>query len=177
MHIRVHQDQSTTYPYTMRDLRRDNPQVSFPAEPEAELLAEYGVFPVEPTTPPAATAFQRVVEAPPVLVRGAWHQQWAIVPASPPESITRRQCALQLLATKTITPEEALAMTKAGDVPAAIAAIFEQAVANGTMTQEQRILAEIDFAAANYYRSNSLLSLMGLTEAEIDQFFIAAAQL
>lgn len=94
-----------------------------------------------------------------------------------PQVITRRQCALQLLATQTITPEEALAMTKAGDVPAAIAAIFDSAVANSTMTADQRILAEIDFAAANYYRSNSLLPLMGLTEAEIDQFFIAAVQL
>lgn len=94
-----------------------------------------------------------------------------------PKVITRRQCALQLLATQTITPEEALAMTKTGDVPAAIAAIFDQSVTNGTMTAEQRILAEIDFAAVNYYRSNSLLGLMGLTEEEIDRFFIAASQL
>ena len=94
-----------------------------------------------------------------------------------PVSITRRQCALQLLALQYITSEEALAMTKSAEVPAAVAAVFDQAVANGTMTAEQRVLAEIDFAAANYYRSNSLLGLMGLTEAEIDQFFIAAAQL
>lgn len=94
-----------------------------------------------------------------------------------PTSITRRQCALQLLAMQYITPTEALAMTKSAEVPAAVAAIFDQAVTDGTMTAEQRILAEIDFAAANYYRSNSLLSLMGLTEEQIDQFFIAAAQL
>jgi hypothetical protein len=50
-------------------------------------------------------------------------------------------------------------------------------VNSGAWTPEQRILAEIDFAADNYYRSNSLLDLMGLTSEQIDAFFIAAAQL
>lgn len=94
-----------------------------------------------------------------------------------PESITRRQCALQLLAMQIITLTETLALTKNGDVPAAIAAVFDAAVKNGTMTAEQRILAEIDLAAANYYRGNLLLSMMGLTPEQIDQFFIAAADL
>lgn len=94
-----------------------------------------------------------------------------------PAIITRRQCALQLLDMQYITPAEALAMTKAADLPAAIAAIFDQAVANGTMTEVQRTLAEIDFAAANYYRTNSLLGMMGLSEQQIDQFFIAASNL
>lgn len=98
-------------------------------------------------------------------------------PVRVPANITRRQCALQLLAMQVITPTEALAMTKSAELPAPIAAIFDQSVANGTMTAEQRILAEIDFAAINYYRSNSLLGMMGLTEEGIDQFFIAAAQL
>ncbi len=92
------------------------------------------------------------------------------IPPEVPESITRRQCALELLDRKVITPEEALAMTKAGDVPAAVAQVF------GKMEPDARILAEIDFAAGNYYRSNSLLGMMGLTPAEVDQFFIAAAK-
>lgn len=107
----------------------------------------------------------------------AWHARNAAMPPVVPTSITRRQCALQLLAIQAITPTEALAMTKSAELPAPIAAIFDQSVANGTMTAEQRILAEIDFAAINYYRNNSLLGMMGLTEEGIDQFFIAAAQL
>lgn len=98
----------------------------------------------------------------------------ATLPPPVPEMITRRQCALQLLATQYITPTEALAMTKSAEVPAAISAIFDQAVGNGAMTADQRILAEIDFAAVNYYRSNSLLNFMGLTEEQIDQFFVSA---
>jgi hypothetical protein len=87
-----------------------------------------------------------------------------------PASITRRQCALQLISLGVITPTEALNMVKTATVPAAIAAIF------AGMQEDQRILAEIDFAADNYYRNNNLLGLMGLSSQEIDQFFIAAAQ-
>lgn len=88
-----------------------------------------------------------------------------------PWFITRRQCALQLLAMQVVTPQEALAMTKSAEVPAAVAQVF------AGMPEEQRILAEIDFAATNYYRENPLLTMMGLTPEETDQFFIAAAQL
>lgn len=101
----------------------------------------------------------------------------ATLPPPIPESITRRQCALQLLAMQIVTPEEALAMTKNADLPAAISAIFDQSVADGAMTADQRILGEIDFAATNYYRSNSLLLLMGLTSEQIDEFFISASKL
>jgi hypothetical protein len=98
------------------------------------------------------------------------------LPPPVPDSITRRQCALQLLDVGHITPQEALDMTKTAKVPAAIAEIFDAQVSSGAWTPEQRILAEIDFAANNYYRSNSLLPIMGLTEQEIDGFFIAAGQ-
>lgn len=93
-----------------------------------------------------------------------------------PESITRRQCALELYARQIITLEEALAMTKTAEVPVAIAQVFDAAVTNGQMTADQRMLAEIDFAAINYYRANSLLGFMGLTDLQIDEFFVAAAQ-
>jgi hypothetical protein len=76
-----------------------------------------------------------------------------------------------------ITAQEALDMTKTAAVPTAIAAVFDAQVTNGAWTPEQRILAEIDFAADNYYRSNSLLGITGLTDEEIDQFFIEAAKL
>jgi hypothetical protein len=88
-----------------------------------------------------------------------------------PKVITRRQCALQLHAMGMITMAEAKAMAKSAEVPAAVAQVF------AGMTTEQQDLAEIDFAAVNYYRDNQLLGLMGLTPAELDQFFIAAAQL
>ena len=36
---------SQTYPYSVSQLRRDNPQTSFPKAPTDELLATFNVFP------------------------------------------------------------------------------------------------------------------------------------
>jgi hypothetical protein len=92
-----------------------------------------------------------------------------------PASITRRQCARQMLAMGLITGAEALAMTKTGDPPAMVAGAF------ALMTPEDAVLAEIDFAADTYLRSNPLLiSLMtatGANSAAIDQFFRDASAL
>jgi hypothetical protein len=114
-------------------------------------------------------------------VEGQRGMYWVIATLSPefrpappvdvPESITRRQCALELYARSYITLEEALAMTKSAEVPAAIATVFSK-----LPTAEMRMLAEIDFAAINYYRNNSLLGEMGLTSPQIDEFFISAGQ-
>lgn len=105
--------------------------------------------------------------------------QWLMDEPLPqvPVSITRRQASLQLLAIDFITSQEALDMTKTGAVPAVISAIFDAQVESGDMTPDQRVLAEIDFAASNYYRDNQLLPLMGMTDEQIDQFFIAASAL
>lgn len=108
------------------------------------------------------------------LEKGVWMIRTvdpATLPPPVPFSITRRQCALQLYAMGIISLAEAKAMTKSAEVPAAVAQVF------AGMAEEQRDLAEIDFAAGNYYRDNPLLSLMGLTPEQLDQFFIAAAQL
>lgn len=90
-----------------------------------------------------------------------------------PKLITRRQCAIELRERGMITAQEALAMTKYGDVPGMIAAIISQ------MPEEQRIIIETDFAADSYLRSNPLLVSMmqatGATDNDIDDFFIAAA--
>lgn len=90
-----------------------------------------------------------------------------------PESITRRQCALQLLFMGLITSAEALAMTKTGEPPDTVKKYIS------SLPQEIQYLIEIDCAADTYMRSNPLLDVLmkanGGTDAEIDQFFIAAA--
>jgi hypothetical protein len=108
-----------------------------------------------------------------------WNGNSFEIPSQPvanvPDSITRRQCALQLFAMGLITAEEAKQMTKDGTAPAAIQVVFE------TLNSEKKILAEIDFAAANYYHNNALIpSIMmaqNMTETDVDQFFITAAKL
>lgn len=98
-------------------------------------------------------------------------------PAQPvPESITRRQCARQLLALGMITGPEAVEMTRAGTPPAAIQAFFDALPDEGHKT-----LAEIDFAAGTYVRGNALIAALmaanGMSEEQADDFFRIAATL
>ena len=103
--------------------------------------------------------------------RIAQHEAEAAM-AAVPKSITRRQCALQLLTMNYITAQEALAMAKTGEVPSTIDAVLSQAFQGDALVR-----AHIDFAADNYYRNNELLALMGLTSEQLDHFFITASQL
>ena len=92
-----------------------------------------------------------------------------------PASITRRQCAKQMLAMGLISDLDALYMTRSGTPPAMVMDMI------GQMPVEEQVPAQIDFAADTYQRSNPLLTSMmlatGANEADIDNFFRAAAQL
>jgi hypothetical protein len=64
------------FPYTLSDLRRENPNVSFPATvPDAE-LATYGVERVTATTAPASNARTHTLERSCSLVDGVWTEVW-----------------------------------------------------------------------------------------------------
>jgi hypothetical protein len=69
-----------TYPYSVSQLMRDNPQTSFPKNPPDEVLAQWNVFPVarsdQPTYDPAT---HRIEEGAPALVGGSWTQAWDVI--------------------------------------------------------------------------------------------------
>jgi len=79
------------YPYSFRQLKLDNPQVSFPKDPPESLLAEYGVYPVVPVERPASTLTQDPEELEPQIINGQWTQVWAMVDVSPEEAARRQQ--------------------------------------------------------------------------------------
>lgn len=91
-----------------------------------------------------------------------------------PAVITRRQCALEMMARGLITPQEALAMTKTGEAPSMVSSMFFQ-----LPTEADRVSAEIDFAADSYLRDNPLLvglmTAVGASESDIDAFFVSSA--
>jgi hypothetical protein len=97
-----------------------------------------------------------------------------VVTSTIPISITRRQCAIELRERGLITDQEALNMTKYGDIPSIVEQVFAQ------MSADDRIKAETDFAANTYMRSNPLLIFImtqaGSSEEEIDQFFKDASE-
>lgn len=92
-----------------------------------------------------------------------------------PNSITRRQCALQLLAMAMVSGAEAVEMVRSGIPPTSLMQFFN------AMEEPARTVALIDFAADNYYRANPLfgqfMAANGMNAQQIDDFFIAATQL
>ena len=73
-------DGSTVWPYSLSQLRADEPSRSFSNRPSAAELAIYGVFRVQATAAPEYDpATHRVVELPPVLTDGQWQQAWELV--------------------------------------------------------------------------------------------------
>lgn len=79
------------YPYSENQLRRDNPQVSFPSAISQELLDDYGVMSVALVPQPAFDPItQDLVELTPALMEGLWTQVWGVVDVSP-EEVQRRQ--------------------------------------------------------------------------------------
>lgn len=52
MYVKVTSGSVDTYPYTIGQLRRDNPQVSFPKQVSTDILADFGVYEVTKTEKP-----------------------------------------------------------------------------------------------------------------------------
>ena len=65
--------------YSVRKLRQDNPNTSFPAEMSDAFLAEWDVFPYSiPESPDYDRLTQRLSAAPLVQIKGAWVQPWQV---------------------------------------------------------------------------------------------------
>ena len=74
MFVKVTNNQIDQYPYTVGDLRRDNPNTSFPKNVSEATMASYGMFPVgyeaAPEYDPMTHRLQHSSE--PVLKDGKW---------------------------------------------------------------------------------------------------------
>lgn len=78
--------------YSIRQLRLDNPNVSFPKDMPESVLADFDVFPLLSAPQPEYDTFrQRVVEGTPELTNGAWYQTWVVEDLAPEEVEVRRQ--------------------------------------------------------------------------------------
>jgi hypothetical protein len=74
------------WPYSLGQLRADEPSRSFSAAPSDAELAHYGVFRVAPLEQPGYDpATHKVVEVQPLEQDGQWLQQWEIVELSDAE--------------------------------------------------------------------------------------------
>lgn len=83
--VRV-KDGQTIWPYSLGQLRADEPSRSFSSSPSDAELAWYDCFRVKPTPQPAVDlAAEKVIEAQPIGQDGVWLQQWQVVELSDAE--------------------------------------------------------------------------------------------
>lgn len=75
--------------YSIGQLRRDNPNTSFPKRLSDELLASWDVFPLTLTPRPDVDYTKNVTEGAAVLTDGAWKQVWDVTDATPEEIVQR----------------------------------------------------------------------------------------
>lgn len=79
MFVKASNNAVERFPYTISDLRRDSPNVSFPATvPDAE-LETYGVYRVTPTTAPETNPRTDTLERSCSLIDGTWTEVWTKV--------------------------------------------------------------------------------------------------
>ena len=78
MHVKITSGAVDTYPYNVGQLRRDNPNTSFPKQIPDDMLESYGILPVTYTEVPTVDERTQTVgqEAEPSLVSGAWTVGW-----------------------------------------------------------------------------------------------------
>jgi hypothetical protein len=91
MYLKLSNEVIEKYPYSIGELRRDNPQTSFPKNPSDQLLAEWQVFPVTPTPQPQVDHTKNVAEVDPVKTGDTWVQTWQVTDASQEEIAQRTQ--------------------------------------------------------------------------------------
>lgn len=149
--------------YSLGELKRDNPNVSFPKNPSAAILADYGVHILNKDPVPTAD----IVNEGPIEERsGEWWQTWTSRDLTAAEkrstmSVTMRQARMALLQ-----------QNKLADVATAIAA----------MPDGQREAAEIEweYGSTVLRLSPLVVSLgpaLGLSEDDLDNLFTIAETL
>lgn len=71
------------YPYTIEDLRADNPGWMFFPPIDADTLAHYNVVAVQASTAPVPDVWQTLEEIDPAFIDGVLTQQWALIEVEP----------------------------------------------------------------------------------------------
>lgn len=95
-YIHTPSDGSSVYPFTLLDLRRAYPNVSFPEGLSDGEVAEFNCFRVNETEPPTAPSGKKVVQIDPTQIDGQWFVAWAIEDYTQ-EEISQQWAAIRAL--------------------------------------------------------------------------------
>lgn len=80
-YIKIHQDGSFDYPYSLSRLKEENPNTSFPDDLTLDLLSEYNIFMVY-RTQHGDDYTKNYTEGEPKLENGIYYQVWIVSDAS-----------------------------------------------------------------------------------------------
>ena len=80
MYVKLSNGAVDQFPYTVGDLRRDNPNTSFPKNPTNDMLADWDVYPVTHLAQPDFNeATQKIArDATPSLNGSSWELGWTV---------------------------------------------------------------------------------------------------
>lgn len=78
MYLKLNNGFIEKYPYSIGELRKENPNVSFPKNISAEICATFNVHEVIAVTAPQSTYTNNVSESQPQLIDGNWTQVWNV---------------------------------------------------------------------------------------------------
>ena len=82
MYVKAEGDSVVRYPYGLRDLARDHPEVSFPRAISAQMLTTFGVYPVTEAPAPYHDPITQnaVLRQAPERIKGDWILGWDVMP-------------------------------------------------------------------------------------------------
>jgi hypothetical protein len=79
--IKVNNDTSIIYPYSIKQLKDDNKNTSFSVNIPINVLNEYGVFEVI-EVPHSSNPYNNYTETTPIFDNGVWYECWVETPMS-----------------------------------------------------------------------------------------------
>jgi len=158
------------YPYTLTDMRRDNPNIGFAPIITDDVAAKYNTFPVENSPQPSFNSdTEYLVRATPVFNAGSWIERWEV------EQYTSEELAARLMRWRqnaTCTPFQGRMALADVELLAVVEAAVAQADNKTKIAWEYALL---------WQRTSPMIAAIAgalqLTDTQIDDLFKAAAQI
>ena len=161
--------------YTIRELKQENPNTSFPSEISDELLAGFGVYRVYiPTAPDFDYDTQaRDRTTAPTLIGDRWEHSWTVRDLTAEELSQRDQ---EKRARLIVTPRQArLELAKRGQL-----ANIDTIIASLPADQQEVVQIEWEYAVSIERNSPWVIQLgsaLGFDEVGLDELFESASKL
>lgn len=93
MYAKIINNEIVQYPYSIQDLRNDNPDVLFPHTYPYEILEQFNCYRVLETAKPTYDITKNIIEGTPVFDGNVCHKTWTEIDASQ-EEIEARQAKI-----------------------------------------------------------------------------------